>query len=126
MYADGRRCTRRARSYFAAPAMLVLLGVLVPGSAVAGSYDVYACEASVAGGANNSFAAFADGGMAAYTNCPAGEGLVARNAWDGANSASGEGAYMIFDAPSGASVENISFEAGWQRHDCSYGLNLVA
>src|SRR4051794_25978815 len=97
-----------------------------PGRALAGGYDVPACDAGVAGGANNSWTAAGDGGTTAYTDCPAGQGLVARNVYDGANSGSLEGAYMIFDAPSGTYVESVSFEAGWQRHDCSWSIGMVA
>ena len=108
-------------------ALLTVLALLGnPSSAVANGYDVYACQASIAGGANHSFAPVADPGSTAYTSCPAGEGLVARNGWDGANSGLDQGAYMIFDAPSGTQVETISFEAGWQRHRCEWGLHVVA
>jgi hypothetical protein len=56
-------------------------------TAYAGSYDVYACDGTVAGGANNAFYAVADAGMAAYTQCPAPQGLVARNSYHALNPA---------------------------------------
>ena len=45
-------------------AITAALALAAPG-ALAGGYDVYACDGAVAGGANNSFAAIADGGMTA-------------------------------------------------------------
>jgi len=97
-----------------------------PAVAVAGGYDVAACTAGVAGGANNSFYAVANSGMAAYTECPAGQGITARNGWDNGQSTWLEGAYMIFDAPSGNVIESIAYESGWQRHNCSWGVGLIA
>jgi hypothetical protein len=95
-------------------------------SARAGGYDVQACNASIAGGANNSFVPVADNGMTAYTWCPAGEGMVARNVWDGGYTGALQGASMIFDAPPGTYVGSIDFAAGWKRNDCNYGYGIVA
>jgi hypothetical protein len=69
--------------------LLPLLGTLLvfvvvtamPRSASAGGYDVIACNQTVAGGANHSWGVAADGGMTAYTDCPAGQGIVARNVY---------------------------------------------
>jgi hypothetical protein len=74
--------------------LTVLLGVALfcaisgaaPRPALAGGYDVYSCNQTVAGGANHSWGPVADGGMTAYTDCPARQGLVARNVYDGAAS----------------------------------------
>jgi Bacterial Ig-like domain len=114
--------------------LLPLLGVLLvfvvvvaaPRSASAGGYDVIACNPTVAGGANHSWGAAADGGMTAYTDCPAGQGIVARNVYDGASSGFLQGAYQIFDAPEGNYVESVSFEVGLRRNDCNWGVELVA
>jgi hypothetical protein len=68
------------RTATAVVVVLVFVALAItPRPAVAGGYDVFACDMSVGGGANNSFAAVADGGMAAYTNCPGPQGLVARD-----------------------------------------------
>jgi len=96
-----------------------------PAAARAGDFTVFACG-SYAGGVNNSFAPLADPGMAAYSECPAGQGITARNSWDGGWSSWLQGAYMIFDAPSGTTVDSIDFDAGYQRHNCSYSVGLVA
>jgi hypothetical protein len=107
-------------------ALLIFIVVsVVPRSAFAGGYDVIACNQTVAGGANHSWGAAADPGMTAYTDCPAGQGMMARNNYDGSASGFLQGAYMIFDAPAGNSVDAISFEAGLRRPDCSWGVELV-
>lgn len=97
-----------------------------PPSARAGGYDVIACNATVAGGANHSWAPVADAGMTAYTDCPSGQGIMVRNVYDGAASGFLQGAYMILDAPPGNSVDSISFEAGMRRPDCNWSAQLVA
>src|SRR5947209_1162369 len=107
-------------------AAVAIVAAHAPASAVAAGYDVPACDASVAGGANNSWASLADPGMTAYTYCPAGQGLVARNVYDGGASGAFQGGYMIFDAPPGTYVESISFIAGWQRNDCAWSIGVVA
>jgi hypothetical protein len=107
-------------------ALLLVASSATPGSAKAGGYDVISCNQTVAGGANHSWAPVADGGMTAYTDCPAGQGLVARNVYDGNASAFLQGAYMIFDAPDGTTVESLSFEVGLRRPDCNWGVELVA
>jgi hypothetical protein len=108
--------------------VLIVVGALAiaTASAHAGGYDVQACNASIAGGANNSFFPVADPGMTAYTYCPAGEGMVARNVWDNGYTGALQGASMIFDAPPGTYVRSIDFAAGWKRNDCNYGYGIVA
>ena len=63
--------------------------------------------------------------MTAYTDCPAGQGIVARNVYDGGASGFLQGAYVIFDAPEGNSVESFSFEVGMRRNDCNWGVEIV-
>src|SRR5262245_23918009 len=107
--------------------ILIVTGVLAAtgASAQAGGYDVQACNASIAGGANNSFAPSADNGVDAYTYCPAGQGLVARTVWDHGRTGALQGASMIFDAPSGTYVQSVDFMAGWRRYDCNYTIGIV-
>jgi hypothetical protein len=108
-------------------ALVAGLAVAVPApSASAGGYDVIACNQTVAGGANHSWTPVADPGMTAYTDCPAGQGIMVRNVYDGSASGFLQGAYMILDAPPGNSVDSISFEAGMRRPDCNWGAELVA
>lgn len=103
-----------------------LAAVTVPPSARAGGYDVISCNQTVQGGANHSWTPVADPGMTAYSDCPAGQGLVARNVYDGSASTFLQGAYMIFDAPAGNVIDNVSFEFGMRRPDCSWGVEMVA
>lgn len=94
--------------------------------ALAGTYDVQACAAGVAGGANNAFYPVASAGLTAFTDCPAGRGMTVRNGWDNGSSGFLDGAHLIFDAPGGNVVESVSFDAGFERHDCSWGLGVIA
>ncbi len=92
-----------------------------------GSYEVVACDPSIAGGANNSFAPYADGGMAAYADCRSGaEGLVARNVFDNGTAPRGARAAMIFDAPPGTTVSQVVFDGGIERANCGYSTILAA
>lgn len=98
-----------------------------PPSAVAGTFDVVACDPAVAGGANNAFAPYADFGMTAYTDCrQSGEGLVARNIKDPSNVPGGNRAAMIFDTPTGTTIDRVSFDGALERHTCSYSVILAA
>lgn len=106
--------------------LAIAAGCLAAPPALAGGYDVQACNASVAAGVNNAFYPVANSGMAAFAECPAGQGLTVRNGWDGGTSGFLEGAFLIFDAPTGNSVESISYEMGIERHDCSWGVGLIA
>jgi hypothetical protein len=109
-----------------AAATLLAVACATPRSAVAGGYDVIACNPSLAGGVNHSWTPVADAGMTAYTDCPSGQGIMARSVYDGAASGFLQGAYMILDAPPGTSVDSISFEAGMRRPDCNWSAQLVA
>jgi hypothetical protein len=114
------------RLIVALAALLVLAtSSAAPSPALAGGYDVISCNQTVAGGANHSWGAVADGGMTAYTDCPAGQGIMARNVYDGAASSFLQGAYMIFDAPEGNSIDAVSFEVGMRRPDCTWGVDVV-
>lgn len=108
-------------------ASMFIISIGLPRAASANGYDVLACNASVAGGANNSWHTFAsDPGMTAYVDCPAGQGIVARDVYDGGASSWLQGSYVYFDAPSGASVASVSFEVGLRRNDCGWGVEMVA
>lgn len=98
----------------------------LPLDADAGEYQVHVCDTSWSPPANDAFAAQADAGMTAYSDCPAGQGIVVRNAFDGGVTPSGNGAYYIFDAPPGTKVASLDFDGGAERHDCGYSMMLVA
>lgn len=99
--------------------------IAAPPTAMANEFEVHACDATNASSANNSFAASADAGMTAYSDCPAGQGMTVRNVYDGGQAGAFQGAYLVFDAPSGATVDSMAFDAGVQRHNCSYNAALV-
>src|SRR5690349_24044141 len=73
--------SRSATPCLVGVALIFVVLTLGSRTACAGSYDVYACDGAVGGGANNASYAVADGGMTAYTQCPAPQGLVARNSY---------------------------------------------
>jgi hypothetical protein len=117
--------------------MLALLCVaaLAPARAAearAGSYDVVACGAG-AGGAQNAFAAVADPQMAAYNVCPntpsnPTSGIVTRASAGppGASVPYFAGAYQIFQAPPGASLESVTFDVSAIRLASHWTTGIVA
>jgi hypothetical protein len=107
--------------------LLTLIFLVSLGSAArAGTYEVVACDTSVAGGASNSFTPYADLGMAAYSDCqPFGQGMVARNVFDNGSTPYGNRAAMIFDSPPGTVIQGVSFDGAIQRHSCSYSSTAV-
>ena len=113
-------------------ALLTLTVLLLPARvdvASAGVYDVYACDASHAGGISPSWWVGADPDHAAYYACPAFQpehGIIARSAWDGRASGFLQGAYAIFDAPAGTVVESLSAWIYMQRPDCSWSVGVYA
>jgi hypothetical protein len=85
-------------------ALVTLVLVLAPprpDTAMAGGYDVYACNGSPGG--SGSFVGLADPGLSAYHECGGGEGaIIARNGvLENASAGFLQGAYQIFDAPPG-------------------------
>src|SRR3954452_11318905 len=105
-------------------AALAMLAALTPGEAVAGGYDVYACDGNVAGGANNSFAPAADPNFTAYSVCPPGDGMVARDTVDPRTVSGYQSSSMVFEAPPGTSVGSIHFYGSLHRGDCSFGVGI--
>ena len=103
-----------------------LVSLLLAANARAGGYDVAACDANAAGGAQNSFLPAADGGTTAYSNCPPGEGIVTRSVWDNGQSGYLQGAYEIFDAPPGAVVESLHATIYLERPDCNWSVGVYA
>lgn len=116
---------------FALLAVCLTSALLVarPDGAIAGTYDVYACDANVGGGQSPSWGLSADGGHTAYFACPArqdGDGIVVRSVWDNSTSGFLQGAYAVFDAPAGNVVESISAWMFMQRPSCDWSVGVIA
>jgi hypothetical protein len=103
-------------------ALAVAAVLVAAGPASAGSYTVYSCGGP-AGGANNLFRGQADGGMAAYyANCPANPyaasddmGLEARAVRSNGSVGWLGGAYLIMDAPGGATISGLHADVNMNR-----------
>ena len=104
------------------------LGLWV-GPAHAGSYDVYACGGP-AGSAQNAFVASEDANMDAYSLCPpgasVGTGIVTKATSSGGVAAYFAGAYQVFTAPPGASLQSVTFTVGAIRLDDHWTVGIVA
>jgi hypothetical protein len=109
--------------------MAVFGGLLASAPASAGTYDVYACGGP-AGAVQRAFAAFADPQMEAYSICPpqsaVGTGIATKATSRGGIAAHGAGAYQVFTAPSGASLESVGFNVGAIRLAAYWSVGLVA
>jgi hypothetical protein len=108
--------------------VLAALGsLLATGPASAGSYDVHACG-GLAGAAQHAFAAAADPQMEAYSICPpqqgAGTGIATKASSRGGIAGYTAGAYQIFTAPTGASLESVSFNVGAIRLDNLWSVGI--
>lgn len=109
---------------------LVLLAfAALPGGARAGVYDVYACGGP-AGAAQRAFSAMADPMMEAYSICPpqagSGTGVVTKATSRGGIAGYTAGAYQIFTAPPGNSLESVSFNIGAIRLNDYWSVGIVA
>lgn len=118
-----RKCVRRGLGV-----LLILASQLAaPHAAKAGTYDVVACK----GGPDNSWAHWADAGMAAYDSCPNNpsnmmSGLVTRASVGSGVIGPGQGAYQVFGAPAGASLAQMSFDAAPYRWEQHWTVGVVA
>src|SRR3954447_1911609 len=117
-----------AGCWFPPGAVLPLPTVMSVERAVANGYDVVACDASSAGGANNAFGPAHHAGYDAYSLCPAGQGIVARTVVGGVPDpvAPLSAARQILDAPPGTSIESVSYYGGLFREECDYSIGLWA
>jgi hypothetical protein len=107
-------------------AVIAAAGLAVTSDARAGTYDVYACDPNHGGGAAPSFGGSADPGHTAYADCPNGDGIVARSAWDGGTSGAFQGAHEIFDAPPGTIVDSIHGYVALERPNCEWSVGVWA
>jgi hypothetical protein len=107
----------------------ILVLLLVPASANAGTYDVYACGGP-AGAVQRAFAPVADAQMEAYSICPpqsgVGTGIATKASSRGGLAAYGAGAYQVFTAPPGTSLEKVSFNVGAIRLVNYWSVGIVA
>jgi hypothetical protein len=108
-------------------ALVLILVLLAATPARAGTYDVYACN----GGADNSWAQFADAGMAAYDSCPGNLGSLISGMTARASVGSGavgyfRGAYQVFSAPPGTSLAQMTYMAAIYRWETFWSVGLVA
>jgi hypothetical protein len=119
----------RAGRWLAGLAAIAAFGLVAPAPALGGSYVVEACGSN---GVNGSWWASASPGLVAYSKCPGadydgvGTGLVSRSTQNG-NGGSvpvGSGAWEEFDAPPGAGLASIRFNASSGRPDACWALGL--
>src|SRR4051794_26515552 len=110
----------------AAAAALLISYVLLCGVALAGVYEVRACDA--ADGVNNSWVAHTNASwMAAYTQCPTGgdqnAGMVARSTMPAQATGTSQGvvAQMVFTPPPGAAGVGLRASYPFSRTDATWG-----
>jgi hypothetical protein len=112
-------------------ALVVVLAALLSTStaAQAGSYDVHACGGA-AGSIQQAFAASEDANMDAYSICPPGSsvgtGIVTKASSNGGIAPYFGGAYQVFTAPAGASLQSVSFNVGAIRLHDYWSAGIVA
>ncbi len=98
-------------------------------AADAGIYEVRACG-SVAGGAQNAFAASDGPMMSAYSICPpssgVGTGIVTKASSNGGRAPYGAGAYQVFTAPPGTELADVTFNVGAIRLSGDWSVGIVA
>jgi hypothetical protein len=108
-------------------ALLAALVVSTPSHA--GSYDVYACGGP-AGGVQDAFVPSEDANMDAYSMCPpgasVGTGIVTKATSNGGVAGHWAGAYQVFTAPPGASLQSVTFTVGAIRLDDHWTVGIVA
>ncbi|MEX0992869.1 MAG: hypothetical protein WDZ37_02630 [Solirubrobacterales bacterium] len=98
------------------------------GTAHAGSYDVYACGGP-AGNAQSAFRPAADPLMSAYSICPASNiatGVVTKVRSDGGVAPYLSGAYQVFDAPPGNTLESTTLSIAELRMEKHWTVGIVA
>jgi hypothetical protein len=121
--------SKRATRLAAAAAVFLISYVLLCSVALAGVYEVRACDA--ADGVNNSWAAHTNAPwMTAYTQCPTGgdqnAGMVARSTMPAQATGTSQGvvAQMVFTAPPGAAVVGLRASYRFSRTDATWEAAL--
>lgn len=103
--------------------------VMLAGPARAGTYDVYSCDPSHAGGATPSWNGFHDVGLTVYSQCTGAspDGIVTRSvAAGGATSTGFQGAFAVLDAPAGTTIDSIHGYFYIARPGCNWGAGIKA
>jgi hypothetical protein len=107
----------------------VLAAALCPGAAQGGTYDVLACGGA-AGSVQQAFVAAEDANMDAYHLCPPGSsvgtGIVTKATSSGGVAPYLGGAYQVFTAPAGASLQSVTFNVGAIRLENYWSVGIVA
>jgi hypothetical protein len=123
---------KRARTSHFVLSALAFAYALVASPSHAGTYEVTTCS-NATGAAQTAFVATAERGMAAYSTCPntpsnPASGLVTRaSATAGAGSVPYfAGAYQIFEAPPGATLETVSFDVAAIRMADYWTTGVIA
>jgi hypothetical protein len=115
------------RLFVIALSLPALLGAASP--AHAGSYDVFACGGG-AGSIQQAFVASEDANMDAYSICPpsssVGTGIVTKASSNGGTAPYFGGAFQVFTAPPGASLQSVSFNVGAIRLHDYWSAGIVA
>ena len=114
-------------------ARVLIAGALViaaiPAAAHAGTYDVFACGGP-AGAVQQAFVASADANMDAYSICPprssVGTGVVTKASSNGGMASYLAGAYQVFTAPPGATLQSVTFNVGAIRLHDYWSTGIVA
>jgi hypothetical protein len=111
---------------------IALVFTILVSSAQGGTYEVTTCS-SATGAAQHAFVASADGGMAAYSSCPNTPSNPASGVVTRASAAAGSasvpyfaGAYQVFQAPPGATLESVSFDVAAIRMADYWTTGVIA
>jgi hypothetical protein len=110
-------------------AVVGLALALSSAAAHAGTYDVFACGGP-AGAVQQAFVASADANMDAYSICPprssVGTGIVTKASSNGGTAAYLAGAFQVFTAPPGATLQSVTFNVGAIRLHDYWSTGIVA
>lgn len=108
----------------------LLVGLAAPGTAAAGEYTIYACQADEAGYVSSAFEDFATRGMKWRRACnplgPGLRGLVTANVPGTGRVPRGAQSGFVLNAPPGTSFSRLRWSGHAHRRDCRYALQLFA
>ena len=108
---------------------LAALGTVTVEPVWAGTYDVHACDPAFGGAGTPSWDGSHSYGLDAYSSCLGAqpEGIVTRSVPSGGASSSGfDGAYAVFEAPAGTTVDSIHGYFYLHRLGCNWGVGIQA
>jgi hypothetical protein len=120
----------RSLAVLAAMLAVVLVGFAAPGTAAAGEYTIYACQADEAGYVSSAFENFATRGMKWRRACnplgPGLRGLVTANVPGTGRVPRGAQSGFVLNAPPGTTFSRLRWSGHAHRRDCRYALQLYA